>query len=173
MANTHPGPPIGVNHVAYQTLDLAATHDFYTRLLGCRLAGAIRSPGITSTSGEKSPPFLHVFYETGNGECLAFFALEGEFERRDDGLPAFTRHLALGVREAEDLVRWHDELTAAGVEVSATIDHDGIWQSIYVWDPNGIRLELTYQSRPLTQTDADEAAEALRRWLAEHAEPTG
>jgi catechol 2,3-dioxygenase-like lactoylglutathione lyase family enzyme len=53
-----------MNHAAYQTLDLAATHDFYTNILGCRFAGAVRSEGITSTSGEVSPPFLHVLYET-------------------------------------------------------------------------------------------------------------
>jgi catechol 2,3-dioxygenase-like lactoylglutathione lyase family enzyme len=169
MAETHPGPPIGVNHVAYQTLDLSATHDFYTNLLGCRFAGAVRSPGITSTSGEVSPPFLHVFYETENGECLAFFALEGDFERLDDGLPSFTRHLALGVKNSEELVQWRDSLSAAGVEVSPTIDHDGIWESIYVWDPNGVRLELTYQSRALTEADAEEAQVELEKWLAEHA----
>ncbi len=168
MTNDHPGPPVGVNHIAYQTLDLKATHQFYTKVLGCRLAGALRSPGIRSTSGEESGPFLHVFYETENGECLAFFALEGSYERRDDGLPSFTRHLALGVKDAADLERWQQELSTQGVEVSPAIDHDGIWQSIYVWDPNGIRLELTFQNRPLGPADAAEGAVELENWLTEH-----
>lgn len=130
--------------------------------------GALRSPGIRSTSGEESGPFLHVFYETENGECLAFFALEGRYERRDDGLPSFTRHLALGVKDAADLERWQQELATQGVEVSPAIDHDGIWQSIYVWDPNGIRLELTFQNRPLGPADAAEGAVELENWLTEH-----
>ena len=168
MTVQHPGPPIGVNHVAYQTLDLPATHDFYTNALRCKFAGAVRSPGITSTSGETSPAFLHVFYETENGECLAFFALEGEYTRLDDGLPAFTRHLALGVKSHEELEQWREVLVAAGVDVSPTIDHDGVWESIYVWDPNGVRIELTYQIRPLTEADAEEAQVELEKWLADH-----
>ncbi|GLW99330.1 VOC family protein [Microtetraspora sp. NBRC 16547] len=169
MSETHPPSLIGVNHVAYQTLDLPATHDFYTRVLKCRFAGAIRSDGITSTSGETSPPFLHVFYATDRGDCLAFFALEGEYEKKDDGLPAFTRHIALGVRSTAELEQWRDRLSAEGIEVSPTIDHDGIWESIYVWDPNGVRVELTHQVRDLGEQDAAEAEHALQRWLEEHA----
>jgi hypothetical protein len=65
-------------------------------------------------------------------------------------------------------VQWRDTLTTAGVEVSPTIDHDGIWESIYVWDPNGVRLELTYQHRELDEKDAVEAQVELEKWLAEH-----
>lgn len=161
-----PGPPVGVNHVAYQTMDVEATHRFYTEVLRCRFAGAIRSDGATLTSGERSPAFLHVFYETERGDCLAFFALEGDWERRDDGLPVFTRHLALGVHDADELAEWRQRLVDHGVTVSEPVDHDGIWTSIYFFDPNGVRLELTHQRRALGDADAARAQAALEDWLA-------
>ena len=40
------------------------------------------------------------------------------------------------------------------MEVLGVTDHEGIWKSIYFFDPNGIRLELTYQTRPLNEQDA-------------------
>jgi len=55
------------------------------------------------------------------------------------------------------------------VEVLGVTDHEGIWKSIYFFDPNGIRLELTYQTRPLGERDATDAEAAVRRWIAEHA----
>ena len=48
-------------------------------------------------------------------------------------------------------------------------DHEGIWESIYFFDPNGIRLELTYQARPLGEQDAADAEIAVQKWIAEHA----
>jgi catechol-2,3-dioxygenase len=37
----------------------------------------------------------------------------------------------------------HKRLISAGIAVLGPVDHDGYVHSIYFFDPNGIRLELT------------------------------
>ena len=64
-------------------------------------------------------------------------------------------------RPAAPLDEGSDE-EAHGVHVTGPIDHEGVWLSIYFGDPNGITLELTHQSRALTETDAAHAASAER-----------
>lgn len=51
-------------------------------------------------------------------------------------------HLALEVAGQEDLRRAKEKLEAAGIPVLGVTDHHFI-ESIYFFDPNGIRLELT------------------------------
>jgi catechol-2,3-dioxygenase len=43
----------------------------------------------------------------------------------------------------EHLQKAHRRLQAAGVDVVGPLDHDGWVKSIYFFDPNGARLELT------------------------------
>ena len=63
----------------------------------------------------------------------------------------------LGIPETRLPVDPAARLLDEGVEVRGVIDHEGIWNSIYFFDPNGVRLELTYQSRALTDEDAARA----------------
>jgi hypothetical protein len=51
--------------------------------------------------------------------------------------------MALQVRSLEHLERAHKRLVAAGVPVVGPLDHDGWVKSIYFFDPNGARMELT------------------------------
>ena len=160
--------PIRLNHVAYQVLDLKATHHFYTDVLGMDLLGALESEGGSrSTTGETMPRYLHFFYGMKSNEAIAFFALPTAFEKTGDGLPAWTRHLALSVESDEELEAWRTRLASHGVAVSDVVNHDDIWHSIYFSDPNGIRLELTYQLRPLTTDEATEGEGAIQKWIAE------
>lgn len=158
--------PIGVNHVAYQTTKMEETHRFYTETLGFDFAGSIRSDGRTMMSGEVSPAFFHAFYRSSRGDCIAFFDVDGEWEPRPDGLARFTRHLAFTVADEDELLRWQETLRVGGLDVSDVADHDGIWHSIYFYDPNGIRLELTNQVRGMTEQDAERAESELRSWLS-------
>jgi catechol 2,3-dioxygenase-like lactoylglutathione lyase family enzyme len=36
--------PQSVNHIAFPIASTAAAHEFYTKILGCKLVGAVRSP---------------------------------------------------------------------------------------------------------------------------------
>lgn len=161
--------PSSVNHVAYQTTDLAATHEFWTRGLGARLVGAVREEGRETSSGERMNPFLHVFYQLTSGECIAFFDVVGDYELKDDGMEWWAKHVALSVSSREELRQIGDQLRGLGVEVRGPVDHEGLWYSIYCFDPSGVHVEITHQARPLTDEDAEEAQAVYGAWLADRA----
>jgi catechol 2,3-dioxygenase-like lactoylglutathione lyase family enzyme len=160
--------PRGLNHVAYVTCDTSATRKFYTELLGMRLVGYAREGSVGST-GERTS-FLHTFFEMGDGSCVAFFEIEGQTkDHHDSPLPRWAPHLALSVGSRDELAQMQQRLIDAGVEVRGVVEHEGIWSSIYFFDPNGVRLEVTYQNRPLTDEDATAADKAVDEWLRERA----
>ncbi|MGH9093296.1 MAG: VOC family protein, partial [Acidimicrobiales bacterium] len=80
----------------------------------------------------------------------------------------WARHLAMSVDSEEELLSAMRRLKEHGVEVLGPVDHEGVWSSIYFFDPNGVRLELTYQNRALGDDDAAAAHEGVEAWLAEH-----
>jgi glyoxylase I family protein len=159
--------PQSFNHVAVLTLDSHKTYDFYTRILGMKLLSAVRENSVPST-GEKVS-FLHTFYGMEDGSCLAFFELDGlQLPKVDDGVPRWVRHFAMNVATNEELLSWKERIEANGVEVRGVVDHEGIWQSIYFFDPNGLRLELTWQRRELDEYDGRRGLELLEQWTREH-----
>lgn len=158
--------PRGLNHVAYVTRDTAATKRFYTELLGLRLVGYAMDDSVGST-GEPTT-FLHTFFEMGDGSCIAFFEIQGlDRDHHESALPRWAPHLALSMDSLEEVEAARDRLIEAGVEVKGIVDHEGIWSSVYFFDPNGVRLELTYQNRPLNEDDAAAAEKAVRDWQDE------
>jgi glyoxylase I family protein len=60
----------------------------------------------------------------------------------DANTPTWVQHLALRVADEEALLRNKRRIESHGVEVLGPVDH-GICKSIYFFDPNGHRLELT------------------------------
>ncbi|HEX8968652.1 MAG TPA: VOC family protein [Chloroflexota bacterium] len=154
-----------MNHVAYVTWNTAETVRFYTDVLGMRLVG--HATGDETSTGPSSR-FLHTFFEMEDGSCVAFFEIDGvDRETHVSPVPNWARHLALNVGSLDELESWTQRLRANDVDVISR-DH-GTWKSIYFFDPNAIRIELTYQVRPLGEADAAAAAVALERWTAEHA----
>lgn len=130
-----------IHHVAFACRDLAATHRFYSDVLGLTLV---------NTEIQRHGPALvkHVFYDTGDGSCIAFFDLHGVGEptplktaiSTDLGLPKWVNHVALRATP-EQIEAARGRLEAAGVEVEMELDH-GWCDSIYFSDPNGILVEL-------------------------------
>ncbi len=155
----------GLNHVAYPTTNTAETVRFYTEVMGFRLAHAVRSDHDPESDTPR--PFLHTFFEMGNGEVIAFFDIAGLEPKPQDDLPRWVRHLALGVDSRDAIAEWKSHLESKGLRVSGPIDHDGVWLSIYFSDPNGVTLELTHQARALGAHDAAEAAAMVATWNAE------
>lgn len=162
----HVHRPISLNHAAYPTFDTGATYRFYTELLGCAFVAAVRKDAVPSTGAPT--PFLHTFFALSSGECIAFFEVEGLEEPEDDGVPSWIRHIALTMESAEAVTETKARLEQAGVEVIGVVNHDDLWHSIYFFDPNGIRIELTHQTRPLGPDDAAEGRRLLEDWVAEH-----
>ena len=157
----------GLHHYAYRCRDAEETRAFYEDLLGLPLAHLIRLDHVPST-GEYCP-YVHVFFEMQDGSFIAFFDLgDNEQAEPSANTPAWVNHLALEVPDREELLRAKARLEAAGVEVLGVTDHH-IIESIYFFDPNGIRLELTVRAiedaelRRLSQ----DVRSQLAAWTAE------
>jgi catechol 2,3-dioxygenase-like lactoylglutathione lyase family enzyme len=161
--------PVAMNHLAFQTLDLPATHAFWTEAVGAKLVGAVRQESAVTSSGEEMAPFLHVFYELASGECIAFFDVAKAYRPVPDGLEWWARHVALSVDSVAHLDAMAEQLRAHGAQVRGPVDHDGLWFSVYCFDPNGVHLEITYQTRRLTKTDAEQAQTLYDTWLTDRA----
>ena len=142
-----------IHHVAYRCKDAKQTVEWYGRMLKMDFMLAIAEDRVPST---KAPdPYMHIFLDAGGGNVLAFFELPTQPEMgRDPNTPAWVQHIAFRVADRETLLAYKAHLEAEGVEVLGVTDH-GAFHSIYMFDPNGHRVELACP-------DPDEA-EMLRR----------
>jgi catechol 2,3-dioxygenase-like lactoylglutathione lyase family enzyme len=142
-----PMPTIhGLHHFAWRCRDSEETRRFYEDLLGLPLVHVIRADHVPST-GEYCP-YVHIFFRLGDGSFIAFFDLgDRTAAAPSPNTPAWVNHLALRVESLDALLQAKARLLAAGVEVIGPTDHH-IIQSIYFFDPNGIRLELTVPTVP-------------------------
>lgn len=156
--------PRSLNHIAYPTWDSQKTHDFYTRVLGCPFLAALRLDRVPS-SGEQTP-YLHTFFGLRDGGAIAFFEVDGLGDPGPDSIPSWIRHIALNVDSVDELHAWKAHFEAEGVESVGIVDHDGVWESLYVFDPNRVRIELTVQTRELSDCDVRAGARVLSEWNA-------
>ena len=158
--------PLSLNHVAYVTWNTAETVRFYTQVLGMKLRG--HASGTKVSTGE-SGRFLHTFLEMEDGSHIAFFEIDGVGrESHATPVPSWARHIALNVASEQILGEWEQRLRQHGIDFIGPVDHDGVWSSLYFFDPNGIRLELTYQNRELNDDDEALAARAVNDWARDH-----
>ncbi len=129
-----------IHHVAYRCKDAKETVEFYTKHLDMGFVLAISEDRVPST--KEPDPYMHIFLDAGMGNVLAFFELPNSPEMgRDDNTPEWVQHIAFKVGSVDDLIETKEKLEAAGIEVVGPTDH-GIFKSIYLFDPNGHRLEL-------------------------------
>jgi catechol 2,3-dioxygenase-like lactoylglutathione lyase family enzyme len=140
-----------VHHVAYRCNDAQETADFYTNVLGLPYTFAVaedRQP----TTGEDTP-YMHIFFQLGDGSFLAFFELPGSPPMgKDPNTPAWVQHLAFNVADEETLMANKKRLESLGVEVLGPTDHK-ICKSIYFFDPNGHRMELLVNTATAEMVD--------------------
>ena len=145
-----------LHHVAYRCNDAQETTDFYTKALGLKYAMAVSEERVPST-GEECP-YMHIFFQMEDGSYVAFFEVpESPPMGFDPNTPAWVQHLALSVGSEKELMAAKARLEGMGVDVLGPTDH-GICKSIYFHDPNGHRLELTFDT-----TSAEMAAELERK----------
>ncbi|MFN9478162.1 MAG: VOC family protein [Betaproteobacteria bacterium] len=163
-------PIHGLHHYAYRCRDAEETRHFYEDILGLPLWHIIQSDYVPST-GEYCP-YTHIFFRMSDGACVAFFDLgDDEAAQPSPNTPAWVNHLALRVDTVEHLERTKAELEKHGVEVIGVTDHH-IFKSIYFFDPNGIRLELTAQvaSEMRMLEESRHAHARLAQWTARKAQ---
>ena|SRR5207249_517939 len=157
--------PQMLNHAAWVTHDVAATAEFYTRILGMDLASTIFDDKVPSTGDEF--PYFHIFFRMADGSTIAFFESPGLPPRPKASHPAYDvfDHMALQVASVEDLHRWHEWLVSNGLDVLGPINHKGMILSIYFHDPNGYRLELTTPLAADWNRHAEQGARDLKNWV--------
>jgi glyoxylase I family protein len=149
-----------IHHVAYRCKDAKQTVDFYKRVLGMDLIGAIAEDKVPST--KEPDPYMHIFLDAGGGNILAFFELPNSPPMgRDHNTPDWTQHIAFTVKDMAGLEEAKARAEAEGLEVVGPTDHN-IFQSIYFWDPNGHRLEVaTWSATPEKLKKLKDAAPAM------------
>ena len=156
----------GLNHIAYKCCDPQATRDFYEDLLGLPMVLTLQATIMPST-GEPEAEYFHFFFQMADGSCVAFFDLaDDEMPLPSPNKPKWTNHLALEMDSVESLSQIRERLEAAGFDVVGELDHEFV-TSIYLFDPNDVRLELTakipdggYLERSLAQADSE-----FNRWM--------
>jgi glyoxylase I family protein len=163
-------PPIErLHHFAWRCRDAEQTRRFYEDLLGLPLVHVIQLDHVPST-GEHCP-YVHIFFEMADGSYIAFFDLgDGEVALPSPNTPPWVNHIALQVPDKAALETMKARLAAAGVEVLGTVDHHFV-HSIYFFDPNGLRVELTTRTagEATLAGYAREAHDVLAAWTARKA----
>jgi catechol 2,3-dioxygenase-like lactoylglutathione lyase family enzyme len=158
-----------LHHFAWRCRDAGETRAFYEDVLGLPLSHVIRADNVPST-GEHCP-YVHLFFSLEDGSSVAFFDLgDDQVAEPSPNTPAWVNHLALKVGSLESLERAKRKLEQAGVEVLGVTDH-GFVRSIYFFDPNGIRLELTVdmEDERVSEAQRTDARRQLDAWLVEKA----
>lgn len=131
-----------IHHVAYRCKDAKETVEWYQKHLNMDFILAFAEDHVPST--HEFDPYMHVFLDAGNGNVLAFFELPNQPEMgADPNTPSWVQHLALKVKDRDELLKAKAQLEEGGIEVLGVTNH-GIFHSIYFFDPNGHRIELTY-----------------------------
>ncbi len=176
----------GVHHLALNTDDMKMTVDFYAGVLGMRLVHAMKvPPGIGTGPGNRgNPPFeeiRHYFFDMGRDGLLAFFEMpKGAKEKGDRNALGAMQHVSFAV-SPETQARIRARLEAHKVPYDGPLEIlPGIF-SIYLFDPNDIRLEFSCQPSngegeprivpQVTQTKAEALTELRsltgdQQWLA-------
>ena len=130
-----------LHHYAYKARDAEETRHFYEDILGLPLYHIIQSDYVPST-GEYCP-YTHFFFRLQDGSFIAFFDLGDDVKPLPSpNTPLWVNHISFRVNTVQDLENTKTRLQAHGIEVLGVTDHH-IFKSIYFFDPNGIRLELT------------------------------
>ena len=160
-----------LNHFAYRCRDAEETRHFYEDLLGLPLVHVIQEDHVPST-GEYNP-YTHIFFEMKDGSYVAFFDLgDDTAPAPSPNTPAWVNHLALELATKEELLDAKAKLEAENITVLGITDHK-IINSIYFFDPNGLRVELTTRTADdaTMQAAAKIARQKLDAWTARKRRP--
>lgn len=163
-------PPLNkLNHFAWRCRDAEETRHFYEDILGLPLAHTIEADNVPST-GEYAP-YFHLFFQMKDGSFIAFFDLaDGKGYTPHPDNPRWVNHFAMEVATYDDVLAAKARLEEAGVDVIGPTDH-GFIRSIYFFDPNDLRLEITCSMSTADEKKAaaGRAHDHLKQWREKHA----
>ena len=159
----------GIHHLALNTDDMKMTIDFYTQVLGMPLVHALKvPPGVgVGPANRGNPPFenlRHYFFDAGGDTMVAFFEMpKGAKTKGDRDALAAMQHCSFTATE-ERFNELVGRLKAAGVALIGPVNVGAATWSVYFFDPNGIRLEFSWQ-----EEDGNDV-QVLERWTQTRAE---
>jgi len=142
----------GLHHLAICTADIKTQIEFFTDKLGMELVALYWMHGVENT--------LHGFLRLNDESSIAFVAnpdiarIPKRFGETHAGNPAANcaagtmQHVALRVKNHDELLAMRDRLRAKGVPVLGPMDH-GFCASIYFAGPENLSLELSYSEAPI------------------------
>jgi catechol 2,3-dioxygenase-like lactoylglutathione lyase family enzyme len=135
-----------VDHLALNTTDMRKTVEFYCGVLEMRLIKVVRTPADLAKSQEAgAPPYpslRHYFFDMGEGGTVAFVEYPPATPKGDRDLDATMQHVAFNADRAT-FHRVCQRLDAHGVPRTPPVYMGGRSYSVYFFDPNGIRLEVS------------------------------
>ena len=130
-AERPPTPGRGIHHAALICSDVERTIEFYQGLLGFPLVELVENRDYGGSS--------HFFFDLGNQTLLGFFDFPGLGLEPGVESIGSVQHIAISApRERWEEVR--GRLDAAGVTYAGP--DQGIEESMYFKDPDGIQIEL-------------------------------
>jgi catechol-2,3-dioxygenase len=126
-----PVPTTKLGHIVLRVRELGRSERFYVDVLGLRKTGEI--PGIMAFFSTQSNPDSH---------DLALMQL-GPNAPDADPQRVGLYHFAYQVGSEEALAEAYRALREANVPILGSADH-GVSKGIYILDPDGIEIEITY-----------------------------
>ncbi len=126
----------GMHHISAISSDIAATHAFFSELLGMRR--------LKMTSDFDSPKVAHWYWGVGEGKpgtIVTYFEYDPKTARRMRMGAGQTHHFALAVANDEAQLEWREKILRAYIRVSPVMDRV-YFKSIYTNDPDGHIVEL-------------------------------
>jgi catechol 2,3-dioxygenase-like lactoylglutathione lyase family enzyme len=133
----------GVHHLVFNTDDMKMTIDFYSGVLGMPLVGAIKVEEGVDRGNPKFPNIRHYFFDMGNDSMLAFFEIpKGAKPRGDRDAIGTMQHVSF-VATPDIQLELKERLEKHGYPCDGPVRTSPGSQSIYFFDPNGIRLEAS------------------------------
>jgi catechol 2,3-dioxygenase-like lactoylglutathione lyase family enzyme len=139
----------GIHHLVFCTDDMKKTVDFYADVIGAPLIHAMKVPAGLGTGPKNrgNPPYercRHYFFDMGNDTLLAFFEIPQGVGTHDRNTVGACQHCAFVV-SAEKYAALESRLNALGVTYLPSTEQGPGMYGIYLYDPNGIRLEFACQ----------------------------
>ena len=137
------GMPLrGIDHLAIVTDDLEGTLDFYTRVLRMQLVHVRRVPYAADRGQPPYDQLRHYFFDMGNDSLFAVFEYPKGVPKADRDHIGGMQHVAFHTpHQRFDEIRAH--VRDSGVEITEPIDLGDGFLSVYFYDNNGIRLEIS------------------------------
>jgi catechol 2,3-dioxygenase-like lactoylglutathione lyase family enzyme len=154
-----------LHHHAVRTDDMELTRHFYEDIVGMPMVAAHKE-SLDPTSNRRAP-FLHCFFEMGDGGCLAFFQFLPDAMGPAPQLPpdGFDHHIAVSMPDFDDIAALKARLDESG-HANCGIDH-GFCYSLYVRDPNGMLIEFVGDAEnelEMGEAAAAKAHDELAKW---------